>query len=76
MARLYYHCPKFAILDECSSSVSIEMEAKMYEKAKEMGITLITVTHRKTVWKYHDYILRFNGDLTFSFEKLIYKGDS
>ena len=64
MARLYYHKPKFAILDECSSSVRIEMEAKMYEKAKEMNITLITVSHRRTVWKYHDYILRFNGDVS------------
>lgn len=63
MARLYYHCPKFAILDECSSAVSIEMEAKMYTIAKEMNITLITVSHRKTVWKFHDYILRFNGDV-------------
>lgn len=63
MARCYYHSPKFAILDECSSAVSIDMEAKMYEKAKEMNITLITVSHRKTVWKYHDYILRFNGNV-------------
>lgn len=73
MARCYYHSPKFAILDECSSAVSIEMEARMYSKAKEMNITLITVSHRKTVWKYHDYILRFNGDLSFSFEKLIHE---
>lgn len=63
MVRCYYHCPKYAILDECSSAVSVDMEAKMYMKAKEMGITLITVSHRKTVWKYHDYILRFNGDV-------------
>jgi len=69
MARLYYHKPKYAILDECSSSVTIEKEAKMYDKAKEMNITLITVSHRTSVWKYHDYVLRFNGDLTFSFEK-------
>ena len=65
MARCYYHCPKYAILDECSSAVSIDMEARMYSKAKEMNITLITVSHRKTVWKYHDYILRFNGDVSF-----------
>lgn len=67
MARCYYHSPKFAILDECSSAVSIDMEAKMYSKAKEMNITLITCSHRKTVWKYHDYILRFNGDVSFLF---------
>ena len=75
MARCYYHCPKYAILDECSSQVSIEMDARMYEKAKEMNITLITVSHRKTVWKYHDYILRFTGELSFSFEKLIHEAE-
>ena len=67
MARCYYHAPKYAILDECSSQVSIDMEEKMYSKAKEMNITLITVSHRRTVWKYHDYILRFNGDVIFYF---------
>lgn len=70
MARCYYHKPKYAILDECSSAVSVEMEAKMYEKAKEMKITLITVSHRKTVWKFHDYILRFTGDVIMA--NLIY----
>lgn len=71
MARLYYHKPKFAILDECSSSVSLEMEAKMYQRAKDMNITLITVTHRQSVWKYHDFILRFNGDVSINLIKLL-----
>jgi len=63
MARLYYHSPKYAILDECTSACSIDVEGKMYTHAKELGITLITVSHRKTLWKFHDYILRFSGDV-------------
>jgi ATP-binding cassette subfamily D (ALD) protein 3 len=67
MARLYYHAPKYAILDECTSAVSVDVEGKMYTHAKNLGITLITVSHRKTLWKFHDYILRFSGDVRILF---------
>lgn len=62
MARLIYHKPLYAILDECTSSVSIDVEGQLYSYMKNSGITLITVSHRQTVWKYHDWLLRFKGD--------------
>jgi len=67
MARLIYHKPMYAILDECTSGVAIDMEAKLYTHMKDVGITLITVSHRQTVWKYHDHLLRFAGDKQFEF---------
>ena len=69
MARLYYHHPKYAILDECSSAVSIDVEDKMYSHAKSLGITLITVSHRKSLWKFHDYIIKFKENVAY-FEKM------
>lgn len=60
-ARLFYHKPKYAILDECTSSVTPETEKIMYDEAKRLGITLMTVSHRKTLWKYHSWILQFDG---------------
>lgn len=71
MARLFYHGPKFAILDECTSAVSLDMEAIMYKHSKALDITLITVSHRPTLWQYHDYLLRMNGEGDYTFEKIL-----
>ena len=67
MGRLIYHKPTYAILDECTSAVSIDVEGLLYTYMKECGITLITVSHRDTLWKYHEYLLRFKGDKQYEF---------
>jgi len=70
MARLFYHAPKYAILDECTSSVTLEIEKAMYDNAKALGITLMTVSHRRSLWKYHQNILQFDGQGAYIFTKL------
>ncbi|KAF2404925.1 hypothetical protein EJ06DRAFT_4409 [Trichodelitschia bisporula] len=70
MARLFYHAPKYAILDECTSSVTLEIERVMYDEAKRLGITLMTVSHRRSLWKYHENILQFDGQGNFVFTRL------
>jgi ABC-type uncharacterized transport system fused permease/ATPase subunit len=61
MARLFYHRPRYAILDECTSAVSDEIEDKIYETCKKLGITIFTVSHRKNLARHHDKVLNFDG---------------
>ena len=70
MARLFYHKPKYAILDECTSSVTLEIEKAMYDMAKALGVTLMTVSHRRSLWRYHGWILQFDGQGDYFFGRL------
>lgn len=70
MARLFYHAPQFAILDECTSAVSVDVEGSMYDYCREVGITLFTVSHRRSLWKHHEYYLQMDGRGSFEFKEI------
>lgn len=62
MARLFYHKPRFAILDECTSGVSVEMEERFCNAVKDMGCTCITISHRPALMAFHDIVLNLDGE--------------
>eukprot|EP00903_Cladosiphon_okamuranus_P014330 g13308.t1 len=70
LSRLFYHRPQFAILDECTSAVSVDVEGEIYSLAARNGITLFTVSHRKSLWKHHSYLLRFDGVGGYEFKSM------
>ncbi|XP_011145067.1 ATP-binding cassette sub-family D member 3 [Harpegnathos saltator] len=67
MSRLFYHKPQFAILDECTSAVSMDVEDSMYMYCRKENITLFTVSHRRSLWKHHEYYLQMDGRGSYEF---------
>lgn len=53
MARLFFHKPIFGVLDECTNATSVDVEEALYQYAQKLGITLITITQRAALLKYH-----------------------
>jgi len=64
LARLYYHRPRFAVLDEATSAVNPDEEGKMYAQLSELGITFFSIAHRLELMKFHHAQLHFAADGT------------
>ncbi|KAI7221347.1 ABC transporter transmembrane region 2 [Hortaea werneckii] len=69
LARLLYHLPRYAIIDEGTSAVSSDVEGLLYETCKRKGITLITISTRASLKRYHGVLLTLGlGDEGEGFE--------
>ncbi|KAL6972819.1 ATP-binding cassette sub- D member 1 [Sarracenia purpurea var. burkii] len=58
MARLFFHKPKFGILDECTNATSVDVEEHLYMLANKMGITVVTSSQRPALIPFHSTELR------------------
>lgn len=56
-ARILYHEPRYAIIDEGTSAVSSDVEGLLYERCKERGVTLLTISTRVSLKRYHTWNL-------------------
>ena len=61
-ARVLLTSPRYAILDEATSAVDIENEENLYRQLEATSTTLISVSHRSTVLKYHRQVLELDGN--------------
>lgn len=57
-ARILYKQPRFAVIDEGTSAVSSDVEGLLYETCQKLGITLVTISHRPSLLRYHKAQLR------------------
>lgn len=74
-ARVFYHKPMFAVLDESSSAVSMDFEHVLYQKCRDMNITMFTISQRSSLYPFHDYLLKFDGMKNWTFEKITHSDE-
>uniref|UniRef100_A0A668AY58 ATP-binding cassette sub-family D member 3 n=1 Tax=Myripristis murdjan TaxID=586833 RepID=A0A668AY58_9TELE len=70
MARLFYHKPQFAILDECTSAVSVDVEDYIYSHCRTVG-PKPHITHRIISFIYMaSYYLHMDGRGNYEFKPI------
>ena len=70
LARLFLHNPHVCVLDESTSAVALPVEESMYSYARRQGISIFTVSHRLSLRRHHDYVLKFDGLGGYSFDPI------
>eukprot|EP00466_Bigelowiella_natans_P007891 jgi/Bigna1/53123/estExt_Genewise1Plus.C_150181 len=75
-ARLFFHKPTFAVIDEATAAVSALGEVELYEQLNKVNCTVFSIAHRVSVRKFHQLELEFVGDGSggYNFYKLGDKG--
>ena len=67
-ARLLYHSPAYAVLDEATAAINPDEESKLYVMVLENDTTVFSIAHRLELRKFHKAELHFVGDGSGSFE--------
>ncbi|XZE43512.1 ABC transporter ATP-binding protein/permease [Pirellulaceae bacterium SH467] len=61
-ARVLLAEPQFVILDEATSALDSKNEDMLYQTLLDSGMTLVSVSHRLNVVKFHKHVLTLLGD--------------
>lgn len=61
MARLLFHTPRYAILDEATSAVSADGERELYSACVRAGVTMLSIGHRPALRQFHSLVVHFEG---------------
>eukprot|EP00299_Pterocystis_sp_00344_P020335 c9976_g1_i2.p1 GENE.c9976_g1_i2~~c9976_g1_i2.p1 ORF type:complete len:660 (+),score=168.90 c9976_g1_i2:49-1980(+) len=61
-ARLLFHRPRYAILDECTNGISPEVEEDLYSRCHKLGMAIFSISHKVELKRLHDIELHINHD--------------
>ena len=61
-ARVLLTRPRYAMLDEATSALDIENEECLYRLLAESATTIVSISHRASVLKYHRQVLELGGN--------------
>ena len=64
-ARVLLAQARYVMLDEATSALDTENEESLYQQLHDSGATLVSVSHRLNIVKYHRHILDLGGDGTW-----------
>eukprot|EP00298_Acanthocystis_sp_HF-20_P007780 c17281_g1_i1.p1 GENE.c17281_g1_i1~~c17281_g1_i1.p1 ORF type:complete len:653 (-),score=234.15 c17281_g1_i1:103-2061(-) len=67
-ARLLYHCPQYAILDECTNGISPDVERDLYNRCQKLGMAVFSISHKVELKQLHDLELHINHDAQGSYK--------
>jgi ATP-binding cassette subfamily D (ALD) protein 4 len=60
-ARLFFHNPIFACLDESTSALDVPLEERMLNACMLRGITLFSIATRPSVIRFHSQLIQLDG---------------
>ena len=67
---MLYRKPLFCVLDESTSAVSVEDECVLYELIQQAGISVISISHRPSLLRFHSKMLLLLGDGKYRIDEL------
>ena len=62
IARVLLIRPRYVMLDEATSALDVANEEHLYRQLMETSTTLVSISHRPTVLKYHQQVLELTGN--------------
>eukprot|EP00704_Kipferlia_bialata_P007471 g7471.t1 len=68
LARLLFHSPRYAVMDESTAALPVDMEAAILGECVSRGITMVSVAHRRTVIPFHQVVLVLEDRYTHHIE--------